>query len=250
MAEAVEIAFLSKRHARWGAGPTTCRWLRARLPHRTTRYGFNRCAAPRNIWSHRGVCHRFGIQAATSRMSRNSCASSTPPRRTSRRWPRPRPLPAMCGWILNCAAVRSTNTSSSRSSVPFYTGASRTPHAQRVPRMQAAGYGVRHGGARHAVFGPVTQAGCGALVGLRPWLLRLLWSPGDAEHGVAQRLVAGHLGVPPADLVRPFAVSMPTPSHFAEKARPMSTRRTIKVNYLARVEGEGRCTSGSETTVW
>jgi coenzyme F420-reducing hydrogenase alpha subunit len=32
---------------------------------------------------------------------------------------------------------------------------------------------------------------------------------------------------------------MLTPSHSAEKAKPMSTRRTIKVNYLARVEGEG-----------
>ena len=70
-------------------------------------------------------------------------------------------------------------------------------------------------------------------------LLRLLRAQGDAQHRLPERLVQQPPGGARSRNCCVFsAPSTPAPRPFARRARPMTTR-TIKVDYLARVEGEG-----------
>ena len=128
-----------------------------------------------------------------------------------------------------------------------------TPDPQRLRRVQAARQRLRDGRARHAL----PRAGHArrlrrALPRLRPRLLRLLRPAGDAEHG--RRSHAGGRG---SGVVRVRTSCAPSGRFNAEAPRRSGTRarpqrrtagvsrrrtRTITVDYLARVEGEGALT--------
>ena len=112
--------------------------------------------------------------------------------------------------------------------------------AQRLRRVQAQGQCLRDGGARHALPGAGHPCRLRRAVPvLQPRLLRLLRADGDAERAVAQRPSSRALGMDErgARARLPHA-STPTPSRSARRASAMA-RKTIKVDYLARVEGEG-----------
>ena len=114
-----------------------------------------------------------------------------------------------------------------------------TPAAQRLHRVQAEGQCLRDGRARHAL--PRTGHACRmrrALPVLRPRLLRLLRPDGDAQRASLERQAgrARHGRARPRRAS--IAPSTPTRRRSARRASAMA-RKTIKVDYLARVEGEG-----------
>ena len=110
--------------------------------------------------------------------------------------------------------------------------------SQRLPRVQATRQRLRHGGARHSVpWSRDTRRLWCALSLLQPWLLWLLRTDGDAEHRVTEPAWIT-LGASPSTIHRAYRPSTPMPNHSVRRARTMPTR-TIKVDNLARVEGEG-----------
>ena len=123
---------------------------------------------------------------------------------------------------------------------------SRRPQAgdagpQRLRRVQAARQCLRHGRPRHALPRPGDPCRLRrALPGLRPRLLRLLRADGDAERAVAERPACRTRHGRHARSGASTAPSTPTPSRSARRRNAMARKtKTIKVDYLARVEGEG-----------
>ncbi len=121
------------------------------------------------------------------------------------------------------------------------------PDLLRLPRVQATGHGLRDGGARHALPRP---GHAGRLRRHLPFLparlLRLLRSrrrrPTPRRSAPGGRPTSVRAG---PTWCGPSAPSTPTRPHSAPRATPMSTNvrsRVIKVDALARVEGEGGLT--------
>ncbi len=116
----------------------------------------------------------------------------------------------------------------------------RDPVAQRLHRVQAPRHRLRDGRARHAV----PRAGDArrlrrALPGLRPRLLRLLRPDGDAEHRLARRGSSTVLGMGERGVERVFRTFNADAPELPRGERRVAERRTIRTDYLARVEGEG-----------
>ena len=88
-------------------------------------------------------------------------------------------------------------------------------------------------------LGPVTHAGLrSALPDLQPRLLRLLRPHGDAEHDLADAAAEGaRHGRTAASSASSAPSTRTRPS--SGRHRPVAERRTIRTDYLARVEGEG-----------
>ena len=118
--------------------------------------------------------------------------------------------------------------------------AARHPLDERLHGVQAARDRLRHGRARDAVPRPGHARGLRRpLPVLQPRLLRLLRPEGDAEHRLADAAAAACSAWTSADSMRVFHTFNTERAAFREAARAVTERRTIKTDYLARVEGEG-----------
>ncbi len=117
-------------------------------------------------------------------------------------------------------------------------------HVQRLHRMQAQGERVHRGSARDRMPGAgyPGRLRC-ALPKLRPRLLRLLWTYGNAQPRCLDGTIPHSRAVErpdPARVPRVQRVGMAVPRGERGVSTEMTgTTRTIKVDTLARVEGEG-----------
>ncbi len=211
-----------------------------------------RCAAQStHADHHRRLRHRRRHPGAAQLQGRARIhlQSSTPRPTSSTRWPRPRRSPSMSTSTSSCTAARSTSISCSKCSARSCMAASRTSRRTASASSASCAAPSACWWRRH----PVPRPGHACrlrrdLPGVQPRLLRLLRSDGDAEHRVAERAAGRTAAWANATLQRvystfnvdgwPFRKESEAPEHEHSK--------TINVDYLARVEGEGGCTINFE----
>ena len=231
--------------AAWRRARTTCRWSKARSPRRTTPSASSRCAAQsKHAGHHRRLRHRRrhpgaaqlqgreGVHLASSTRSPDyidTLATSTPIARSRRRS------------TSSCAAARSTSTSCWRCSAPSCAGRKPdTPAHSVCMECKLRGTVCVMVAQGTPCLGPVTHAGCGALCPaynrgcygcfgpMETPERRARWASSCATLGM-------HAARPAARLPH---LQRPGRSRSARRASVMA-RKTINVDYLARVEGEG-----------
>ena len=194
-----------------------------------------------------GACATAGgIQALRNFKDVNEfiVASSTPGPNTSRRWRTSTPIAehVQVDFELRGCPIDKRQLLE----VIARVHARRKPddaRAQRLHRVQAARQGVRDGGARNAMSGAGHACRLRRdLPGLRSRLLRLLRADGNAQHRRRSPRACSELGASNAALMRVLPhLQRRCAAAFREGERGAwrHETRTIKVDYLARVEGEG-----------
>ena len=247
VAGAVEIAYFLEASRAVVRGPYDCRSSKARSRRRTTPSASARSGAqsksPRH---HRRLRHggRHPGAAQLRRTWRSSRRSSTPSPEYIETLATSTPIAdhVQVDFELRGCPIDKHQLLEVLSALLHGRTPEHSP-AQRLRGVQAAGHRLRDGRARHAVPGPGDARRLRrAVPGLRPRLLRLLRPEGDAEHVVARASRGSALGQsrPRRSCARSApSTRAPSPSAKESEAHDERRTRTIKVDALARVEGEG-----------